>query len=167
VPRLVAIRPVGVEDERAFVQAVQRSRALHGPWTKAPRDKLSFRRYLARFDGEQHFGFVVQHVGTGDLVGAINLSNVVYGALRSGYLVYFAFAGHQRQGLMKQGLRLVVRHASRKLGLHRVEANIQPANIASIALARSCGFRKEGFSPGYLKIGGRWRDHERWALTKD
>jgi len=52
------------------------------------------------------------------------------------------------------------------LRLHRLEANIQPENVASIALARTCGFNKEGYSPAYLKIGGRWRDHERWAIVR-
>ena len=68
---------------------------------------------------------------------------------------------------MLAGLRAMVRHAFGPLGLHRLEANIQPGNTASLALARACGFQREGFSPRYLKIAGRWRDHERWALLAD
>ncbi len=81
-----------------------------------------------------------------------------------GYAVGKPFAG---QGYMREGIELVLRHAFTTLRLHRVEANIQPDNHASIALARGAGFRREGFSPRYLKIGGRWRDHERWAILAD
>ena len=68
---------------------------------------------------------------------------------------------------MSEALQLVLREAFETLGLHRVEANIQPGNRGSIALARRAGFKLEGFSPGYLKIAGEWRDHERWALRAE
>ena len=45
--------------------------------------------------------------------------------------------------------------------------NIQPENIASKKLVERLGFDLEGYSPRYLKIGGRWRDHERWALRSE
>jgi ribosomal-protein-alanine N-acetyltransferase len=113
-----------------------------------------------------NYAFLVYRRADQEFVGVINLSNVVRGLFQSGYLGYYVFAGHERQGYMKQGLKAVVRHAFKTLRLHRLEANIQPGNAASIALARSCGFRKEGYSPRYLKVGGRWQDHERWAIVR-
>lgn len=162
----VAIRPLSVADQFAFVSAARASRTLHDSWVTAPTDAASFKRYVARFDGVSNFGFVVYLPSTGEIVGAINLTNVIFGAFRSGYLGYFAFAGFEGKGYMAQGLRSVIRHSFKQIKLHRLEANIQPTNLTSIALVRACGFEQEGYSRKYLKIGGRWCDHERWALVK-
>ena len=97
----------------------------------------------------------------------MNISEIVRGAFRSGYLGYYAFTPYAKRGLMTEGVSLVIGDAFRRLGLHRLEANIQPANKVSIRLVRRLGFRREGSSPRYLKIRGRWRDHERWAVLAD
>jgi ribosomal-protein-alanine N-acetyltransferase len=62
---------------------------------------------------------------------------------------------------------LILRFAFKNLKLHRIEANVQPENLASIAVLRKNGFTKEGFSRRYLKIDNKWRDHERWAIIAE
>jgi ribosomal-protein-alanine N-acetyltransferase len=160
----VRIRAPVPGDMPEFLRAVQRSSTLHRPWVSAPATAAQFRAYLQRMVPPANHAFVVCRCEDDALVGVINLTNVVRGAFKSGYLGYYAFAEHAGQGLMREGLALVVRHAFKTLRLHRLEAHIQPDNVRSLALARACGFRREGFSPLYLKIGGRWRDHERWAI---
>ena len=161
----IYLRPPAAADQREFLERVRASRRLHHPWTSPPATPERFRAYVKRMQASEHRGFLVCRKDDDAIAGVINLSNMVMGQFRSGFLGYFAFAGFERQGLMREGLQAVVRHAFRELKMHRMEANIQPGNAPSIALARACGFQKEGFSPRYLKIGGRWRDHERWAVV--
>jgi len=163
-PRIVLRCPTRA-DEKEFLAAVRRSERLHRPWVPAPFTSAKYREYLRRMDERSHWGFLVCCRDTGAIAGVINISNAVRGSFQSAYLGYYAFTGYDHQGLMKEGLQAVLRYAFRRLKLHRLEANIQPGNVASVALVRACGFKKDGFSPRYLKVYGRWRDHERWAIV--
>ena len=151
-------------DEPEFLAAVGRSRTLHHPWVQAPGTPEAYRDYLTKHDNARGIAFFVWLVEPRALVGVANLSEIVMGSFRSAYLGYYAFVPHAGRGLMKDGLAQVITHAFRAVKLHRLEANIQPRNLRSKALVRTLGFRREGFSPRYLKIGGRWCDHERWAI---
>lgn len=163
----VTISPMSRSDGREFVAAALASRTLHGHWVSPPTLRKAFNDRLARLKPPRDLALLVRRRGDGVLVGYIDITNIVRGLFQSGYVSYYAFKGHERQGLMKEGLALVCRYAFRRLKLHRLEANIQSGNTASKALAAACGFRQEGYSPRYLKIRGRWRDHERWALLAD
>ena len=147
-----------------FLAAVARSRKLHRHWANPPSTDKAFREHLKRLRSARH---IMHWVCTedGELAGVINIKEIVLGLFRSGYLGYYAFVPHHRQGFMKSGLAAVRRDAFLRQRLHRLEANIQPDNEASRQLVQRCGFRLEGFSPRYLKLAGRWRDHERWAIT--
>ena len=154
-------------DEPEFLAAVVRSRTLHRPWVAAPGTPEAFREYFLRQQDPRFAAFFIWTSEARGLVGAVNLSEIVHGAFRSAYLGYYAFVPFAGRGLMQDGLRRVITHAFTTLKLHRLEANIQPGNMPSIALVKKLGFRREGFSPRYLKINGRWRDHERWAILSE
>lgn len=160
----IHIRPPASADQREFTRSARASLTLHGPWTVAPWSPLAFRTYLDRMAQPGNVALLVCRRGSDQIVGVFNLTNIVLGAFRSAYLGYYAFSGHEGQGLMREGLQAVVRHAFVVLKLHRLEANIQPDNARSLGLVKACGFHQEGYSPRYLKIRGRWRDHERWAI---
>lgn len=162
--KLVTIRAPTSQDARPFLAAVAASRGLHYPWVSPPSTPAKFAAYLKRMSQPENSAFLICRNDNGQFAGVVNITNIVRGVFRSGYLGYYAFAGHERHGFMREGLRAVTRHAFKQLGLHRLEANIQPGNAASIALAKSCGFSREGYSPRYLKLRGRWRDHERWTI---
>jgi [ribosomal protein S5]-alanine N-acetyltransferase len=164
---LVALSPPSPSDAAEFVEAVIASHKLHHPWLDAPDSAVRFALYLERARSHDQLSFLLRHPPCGQLIGFVNVNNIVRGGFQCGYLGYGAFAGHAGQGLMTEGLRAVVATAFAHHGLHRLEANIQPGNARSIALVRRLGFEKEGFSRRYLRIDGDWRDHERWALLAD
>jgi ribosomal-protein-alanine N-acetyltransferase len=163
----VTIRPPTRDDCPAFLSAVRRSRSLHYPWVSPPDNSKAFGSYLERISSDAHRGFLVILRPADDIVGVINVNNLIRGVFQSAFLGYYSFSPHMGMGLMHEGILLVLNHAFRKLKLHRLEANIQPGNHASIALVRECGFVREGFSRRYLKICGRWKDHERWAVLSE
>lgn len=162
--RRVRLARLKGSDEADFLAAVRASRRLHAGWVTPPDTSAKFRALVGRMSGTGNVGLLSRRHDSGEPVGFIEITNIVRGNFRSAYLGYYAFAGHERQGLMRESLQLAVREAFSELKLHRLEANIQPDNTASIALVRARGFRREGYSPRYLKIRGRWRDHERWAI---
>ena len=151
----IELRTPRADDESTFLALVRSSRSLHAGWVSPPSTPTQFRAYLDRAQQADMACFLVTDRSSGVLCGVVNLSNIVRGAFRSAYMGYYGFAPTARQGYMLAGVKAVTRNAFGVLRLHRVEANIQPGNVASIALVRSCGFALEGYSPRYLKIGGR------------
>jgi len=163
----VYVRRPRFTDEQEFVELMRESQDFHRQWATAPTDVARFAAYLEDTARPDFEAFLVCRVEDERILGFFNLSQITRGSLQGAYLGYAAAARYAGQGYMREGIELVVREAFLELRLHRIEANIQPGNSASLALARGAGFKREGFSPRYLKINGQWRDHERWALLAE
>ncbi len=165
--RWIELRRPTPNDLPTLQAAIEASRHLHRPWLRAPEDAAALRGWFARTEQPDFVALIALHRTDASPVGVFNLSQIFYGGFCNACLGYYALAPNAGCGLMRAALPLVLRQAFGPLQLHRIEANIQPGNKASKALVRSVGFQLEGFSPRYLKIGGRWRDHERWAITRE
>ena len=153
--------------EREYLAAVRRSRDLHRGFVSCAAVQSEYRQYLKRARRSNQESYFVVSTESDDLVGVINLNDIVRYSQQSARLGYYGFVPHAGKGWMRAGLALVLEQAFGTLRLHRLEANIQRENRRSIGLIRGLGFRREGIARGYLKIGRRWQDHERWSLLAE
>jgi ribosomal-protein-alanine N-acetyltransferase len=169
VPKATRVRLRALEpsDEAELLERIRASRALHRRWTHLADTPEGFRQLLGRAAAPTEALYLICRNDGGEIAGYATLSQMFLGNFRSAYLGYAAFVPHEGKGYMTDGLRLVLAEAFGPLRLHRVEANVQPDNERSIALVERLGFRLEGYSPRYLKIAGRWRDHRRYAILAE
>ena len=161
----VYLRAPSLRDADEFLelnrQSTRHFRSVAAPMTS----RHMFSAYVRRSRTPEFAALLLCRREDDAIVGNVNLGQIVRGVFQSAYMGYQVFAPFANQGYMTAAMPLVLRFVFGTLKLHRVEANIQPTNTASLAVVKRAGFKKEGYSPRYLKIGGRWRDHERWTMT--
>jgi ribosomal-protein-alanine N-acetyltransferase len=170
----VSLRRPRLEDHAAYVHLLRTSEDFHRPWFPSqppghdPASPAAF-EHLVRANGmvsRRERRFIVGREGD-ELLGMVNLSEIVRGSFQSCYLGYWIGVEHAGRGHMTEALCHTVELAFTELRLHRIEANIRPENEPSLRVIQRLGFQREGYSPRYLEIDGEWRDHERWALLSD
>lgn len=154
-------------DRVEFLAAVRKSKRLHRPFMHPARTEAEYADYLKGAKRGIQRRTLVCRTDDGAIAGFLNFNVITYGGLRSAFLGYSAFEPYAAQGYLREGLSLGLHYGFGALGLHRLEANIQTSNKRSVRLVSRAGFHLEGFSPRYLKIGGRWKDHLRFALLKE
>ena len=160
----MVLRPPRKKDAAEFVALNRRSAAFNRGLASPPVEPEHFHGYLQRSKKPDAVCFLICRKEDGAIMGSIALSQIFRGGFLSAYLGYQIGAEFARQGYMTEAIQLMLRYAFVDLKLHRLEANIQPGNAASVACVKRAGFVQEGYSRRYLKIGGRWRDHERWTI---
>ena len=111
--------------------------------------------------------FVFGGSSPGEVLGYVNLSNIVRGGFQACYLGYALAERSQGSGYMTEALRTAIDFAWGDLKLHRIMANYLPQNERSAKVLQKLGFVIEGYAKAYLFIGGRWQDHVLTALTNE
>lgn len=167
----VLLRKPKVGDLHEFVALRRASRSFLERWEPRPPRGVNrfaasgFHRTLNVARERNRCITLVCLCETGQIIGMLNLNEIVRGAFQSATMGYWISRDFARRGLMTEAVTLMLRHAFERLKLHRVEANMIPRNTPSRSLAKAVGMRYEGTAKRYLQINGKWEDHERWAMT--
>lgn len=163
----VYLRAPVPEDRDRLIELYRLSREHFRGYANSHYNSERFDAMLREAALESNEYFVICRTADDAIVGTVNFSQIFRKSFQNAFIGYQLFAGYTGQGFMTEAVDLALRRAFGQMGLHRIEANVQPRNKPSIAVLLRNGFTKEGFSRRYLKINGRWRDHERWAILRE
>lgn len=169
----IVLRPLNRRDSRAWARARAANADWLAPWEATHPEgvgrTLTFGAMVRGFDREARAGRMLPLVvqAGGRLVGQVTVSGIVWGSLRSGQIGYWIDRAVAGRGITPNAVAMMVDHCFFALGMHRLEVNIRPENVASLRVVEKLGFRPEGVRRRYLHIDGAWRDHATFALSPE
>jgi len=170
----IGLRPHRLRDAMAWSEVRLANEAWLSAWEPVPLGQWAEANAVSQYPRLHRLlrrgaraGTMLPFVVTweGRFAGQLTLGNVIRGAFCSAYAGYWIDGRLAGRGIMPTALAMAVDHAFTNAGLHRVEVNIQPDNVASRRVVDKLGFREEGFHPHFLYVAGAWRDHVGYAVT--
>ena len=168
----VSIRLIRKQDKRRLESLLLGNREWLRPWEATnPFGPNSFdigaqiRGLLDQYRQQQGIPFVIEF--DNQVVGQLNVSNILYGSVSSAILGYWIAPEFAGRNITPTAVALAIDYLLSIVGLHRVEIDIRPENKASLRIVEKLGLRYEGLKKGFIHINGDWRDHYVFAVTSE
>lgn len=99
-----------------------------------------------------------------EVIGMAAFDNIIRGFFQSCTLGYLLGEDFEGQGFMTEALQGAIRYVFTEGNLHRISAGHVLGNKKSCRVLTKAGFLAMGIEPKYLRINGRWQDHELHVL---
>ena len=161
-----------MRDAKQLERLILGNREWLRPWEATNPDgpnsfdiRSQVRGLIRQMDAQQGLAFVIEV--DGEILGQLNVANILYGSVSSAVIGYWIAPEAAGRGTVPTAVALVTDYLFKVLGLHRVEIDIRPENLASLRVVEKLGFRYEGLKERYIHINGAWRDHFVFALTNE
>ena len=127
-----------------LLHANQESRDYHGRWVQPFTTASGFEEWYSAQTTGASVGLLARDTESGQIVGVTNLSQIFYKWFQNAYLSYWGVVSFAGTGRMSQAVELTTRYAFEELGLHRLEANIQPVMCVQSRWSNVSDFGKRG-----------------------
>jgi len=156
----VLLRPWAAADLRCVEQASRDPAIPEATTVPARYDATEgcawIERQWDRGERGEGLSLAIADTGSGEAVGAaVLMLRPQPGSAGIGYWLVEAARG---RGLASRAVSLLAEWAIRNAAIARVEALVEPSNLASQRVVERAGFRREGRLRSYLVLGGRRAD---------
>lgn len=169
----VRVRLVEPDDAARLAGLLQENRDFLAPWEPIrPESYATVPGQLARIEeslGEHERGTKLPCVieADGEVVGQVNVNDIVRGAFQSAHLGYWVAQAVNGRGVATAAVAQTIALAFGDVGLHRLQASTAEHNVASQTVLARNGFSRIGYAPEYLLIAGRWQGSVLFQLVND
>ncbi|WML46023.1 GNAT family protein [Neobacillus sp. PS3-40] len=171
----IYVRFLEENDAEALLQLNNRNRDFFQAYSpKRQEDYYTYEKQLKliqegreKYTRDQAYSFGIFLNETNELIGRVDLTEILRGGLQSCFIGYFLDQNFNGKGIMTEAVKLVVDYGFQELRLHRIEAGVMPHNIGSIRVLEKAGFEKEGIARKNVKINDKWEDHQVLAIINE
>ena len=164
----IILRPLKFSDAKDIYSNIKDKRiaenTIRTPWPYKLEDAQKFIRKMQRaWKKGKSFAFGIESRDKKEVIGCIILYDVDF-KNKNTEISYWLGPKYRNQGIMTEGVKLVLNFAFRKLKLHRVWAKVFSDNPVSQEVLKRVGFKKEGYHRESTWHFGRWRNDVPYAL---
>ncbi len=159
--RRLLLRPLGGDDAPGMFEIYSDPETMRY-WSSSPVDNREQAAQMIAQDLQLQLGgtaafWAIVLPRTGRVIGKFTLFhlNPDHGRAEIGYVLNRRF---WRKGYGAEVLAAMLETCFDQFDLHRLEADIDPDNAASLALLAKFGFEREGLFRERWRQGGEWRD---------
>lgn len=161
----ITLNPINEKDGEALLRFEIENRIFFEE-TCMPRgdeyyNKENFMNILNELIKEQSLGIHYMYLvkdNKGEIVGRINLVDVIRGPINKAELGYRIGKNHKGKGYGKKAIAIILKEAINIHKIHRIEAGTSKENIASQKILEHNGFRNVGVFKEYIYFNGKWND---------
>ena len=165
----LSLRAISAEDVDDFY-AVYSNPEVMRYWSTPP---LANRDAAGKLINEIHEGFERHELlkwgialrADDKLIGSVTLFHLDF-THRRAEIGYALGRAHWRQGYMQETLKAVLNYAFDVLNLHRIEADVDPRNDASVRTLERLGFQREGYLRERWQVNGEIQDAFFYGLLR-
>lgn len=172
--RRLEVRPFRMLDFAAWKQSYLEAGEPRNKWDSLKKTsdvltKVKYKEFVSKknqlMKADRFYDFGVFLRKNGELVGMVSAMEIQRGISQMAYLGYVLFPQYWNKGYGTEAVKAMFDIAFNQIKLHRLEAGIEPDNVASIRLVESLGMRHEGLKKKLLFLRGEWSDLVTYGIT--